>query len=182
MKKNVLLGIFFIIFITIVGATYAQNIVATQKGPLSAREGENITITYTVANKGNNTIYNVSVADQNFYKFLGNISPGGSQSFTEKLYIPTDAEVKEEFGEDAIVSNPYFIGGFAVTYQDDDGNKYAVNSNTLSIPLISSKVASPVNVAEYAAASTTPQGIWQQIMNLIQSLIAYIQSLVTTGS
>ncbi|MBV1729424.1 MAG: hypothetical protein KUA33_04125, partial [Methanobacterium sp.] len=141
MKKNVLMAI-FIIFIALVGATYAQNIIATQRGPLSAREGENITITYTVANNENNTIYNVSVADQNFYRFLGNISPGGSQSFTGKLYIPTDAEVKEEFGGDASVSNPYFIGGFAVTYQDVDGNKYAVNSNALSIPLISSKVAS----------------------------------------
>ena len=93
---------FFVMFmvgvlITTVGATYAQDVIATQRGPLNAREGENITLSYTVANNGNDPIYNVSVADQNFYRFLGTINPGQSQSFTQKLYIPTDAEVKKEY-------------------------------------------------------------------------------------
>jgi hypothetical protein len=185
MKKSIILMLLAMFLISI-GATYAQDVIATQKGPSQAQKGQNVTITYNIINNGNQDIYNVSVADQNFYKFLGTIKANSKKTFTQKVYIPTDKQVKEDFGKDATVSNPFFIGGVGVTYQDASGNTFGINSNSISIPLVSSKSTNatvPANITQVATAGEpTQEGIIQQIMNLINSIIQYIENLFVPQS
>lgn len=188
MKKGIILLV-LAIFILACGAAYAKDVTAIQKGPATAKKGENITITYKINNNGNADIYNVSVAEQDFYKFLGTIKAGQSKTFKEKIYIPTDKEVKEDFGPDATVSNPFYIGGVAVSYQNANGEKFGINSNSLSIPLISSSNKAtnktvPLNITEINDTSTNPssQGIIQQIIDLINSIITYVQNMFVPNS
>lgn len=176
-------------FLISAGAAYAQSVVVTQKGPSQAQKGQNVTITYTIKNNGNQDIYNVSVADQNFYKFIGTMKAGSKKIFTEKVYIPTDKQVKEDFGSTATVSNPFYIGGVGLTYQDASGKTYGINSNSISIPLVSSKssnATTPANITQVASGSATTeptqQGILDQIMNLFNSIIQYIQNMFTPQS
>ncbi len=116
--------------------TTAQEVVAIQSGPSTAHKGENITIKCSVTNKGNHTVFNVKARSQSFDKTLGTINPGETESFQSILYIPTDQDVKKDFGPNATVSNPFFIGGFVVTYQDAKGSESTTNSNSLEIQLV----------------------------------------------
>lgn len=111
-------------------------VVATQKGPSEASKGSDVTLNYTVKNNGTETVYNVKAHDQNFYKTLGDLKAGETQSFQYTLHIPSDQEVQEDFGANATVSNPFYVGGFAVTFQDEKGSKYTVNSNSIEIKLL----------------------------------------------
>ncbi|MDP3033480.1 MAG: hypothetical protein Q8M97_00020, partial [Methanobacteriaceae archaeon] len=94
-----------------------------------------------------------------------------------------------DFGSDATVSNPFFIGGVGVTYQDASGKTFGINSNSISIPLVSSKSTNkttPANITQVASGSATTDasqdGIVQQIMNLFYSIMQYIQNLIMPQS
>ncbi len=157
------------------GASYAQDVVAIQKGPASAVKGETITLTYTITNNGNEPIYNVMVSSQEFDKSLGTIEAGQSKNFTEKITIPTDKQVQEDYEPDATVPNPFYIGGVGVSYQDANGNSFNTESNSIEIPLVSKKGATTNN--NTTTDTTTDQNILQQILDFINSIIQYIMNL-----
>jgi len=114
--------------------TGTARIVATQRGPETARPGSNITVTCKIKNEGKGPAKNVKVLSQDFERSLDVIEAGEEVEFQVQIYIPTEEEVKEDFGENATLSNPFFIGGFSVTYTDLSG-KHSLNSNSLEIPL-----------------------------------------------
>lgn len=114
----------------------AIDIIATQNGPVIAHKGQNVIINYTVSNNGTQSVYNVKVHDQNFDKTLGTIKPGEDKKFQHPMYIPTDEQVKEDFGPDATVSNPFFVGGFIVSFQDANGSKHSLTANSINIKLV----------------------------------------------
>jgi hypothetical protein len=115
--------------------TKAIDVVAVQKGPETAKKGMNVTIQYEVTNNGNETVYNVQVDSQDFAQTIGTLKPGETKKGSSTILIPTDAEVQQDFGPNATVSNPYFIGGFSVTFNDGKGAKYSVLSNSIEIKL-----------------------------------------------
>jgi hypothetical protein len=115
--------------------TRAIDVVAVQKGPETAKKGMNITIQYEVTNNGTETVYNVLLDSQDFEQVVGTLKPGETKKYTSITYIPTDAEVQEDFGPDATVSNPYFIGGFSVKFNDPNGSKHSAISNSIEIKL-----------------------------------------------
>ena len=98
--------------------TKAIDVVAVQKGPETAKKGMNVTIQYEVTNNGTETVYNVQVDSQDFAQNIGTLKPGETKKGSSTILIPTDAEVQQDFGSNATVSNPYFIGGFSVTFND----------------------------------------------------------------
>lgn len=108
---------------------------AVQKGPETAKKGMNVTIQYEVTNKGTETVYNVQIDSQDFEQAVGTLKPGETKKYTSNIYIPTDAEVQEDFGPNATVSNPYFIGGFSVKFNDAKGAKHSTISNSIEIRL-----------------------------------------------
>ncbi len=180
LKKSLISTLLVLIILSSASYAFAQDVIATQKGPSQASKGENITIEYLITNNGNQAIYQVSVSDQNFYRFLGAIKPGETKKFTEKVYIPTDKEVQEDFGPDATVPNPFFIGGVGVSYQDASGNQYTINSNSLDIPLKTSENSnqnSNVENTNGTSKNEQNQGIWQEIVNFINSIIQYFKEL-----
>ncbi|MGC9516555.1 MAG: hypothetical protein ACP5C3_02525 [Methanomicrobiales archaeon] len=179
MKKYLIAGILILIIFSTISNVFAQNVIATQKGPSQAYKGENITIEYVVTNNGNQAIYQVSVTDQNFFKFLGTINPGESKKFTEKVYIPTDKEIQIDFDPEATVSNPFFIGSVGVNYQDENGQQYTINSNSLSIPLkeLKDNKSSDESINGSSPSETGNRGIWQEILDFINSIIAYFKAL-----
>ncbi len=113
----------------------AINVVATQKGPETAKKGMNVTIQYEVMNNGTETVYNVQVDSQDFEQAVGTLKPGETKKYTASIYIPTDAEVQQDFGANATVSNPFLIGGFSVTFNDAKGAKHSTLANSIEIKL-----------------------------------------------
>lgn len=111
-------------------------IVATQTGPTTAKKGENVTINYTVSNEGSEIVNNVKAEAQNFENTIGTLKPGETKNYQYQLHIPTDKEVQEDFGPNGTVSNPLFVGGFAVRFTDINGTAHTINANSLEIKLI----------------------------------------------
>lgn len=109
--------------------------VATQSGPTTAKKGDNVTITYKVTNNGNEQVANVKISSQDFGQNVGTLNPGETRTFTQKLHIPTDHEVQQDFGANATVLNPFYIGGFSVSFSDTSGAKHSVLSNSININL-----------------------------------------------
>jgi hypothetical protein len=113
----------------------AIDVTAKMTGPSTAKKGTTVTLNCSVNNKGSTTIKNVLTHSQESDNNLGTINAGQTKNFTMKVYIPTDKEVQEDFGANATVSNPFGIGGFAVTFTDSNGSKHTINSNSLEIKL-----------------------------------------------
>ena len=111
------------------------DVMATQSGPTTAKKGDNVTITYKVTNNGNEQVANVKISSQDFEQNVGTLNPGETRTFTQKLHIPTDQEVQQDFGANATVSNPFYIGGFSVSFSDTSGAKHSVLSNSININL-----------------------------------------------
>ncbi len=110
-------------------------IVASQSGPASAVQGDNVTIKYSVSNTGGQIVYDVKATSQDFDTTIGTLKPGETKNFQYTLHIPTDKEVQEDFGSNATVSNPFFIGGFGVRYTDSSGSTHTINANSIEIKL-----------------------------------------------
>lgn len=115
--------------------TAGIKLVASQTGPASAVKGGNVTIKYNVSNTGGQTAYNVKATSQDFDTTIGTLKPGETKSYQYTLHIPTDKEVQEDFGLNATVSNPFFIGGFGVSYTDSSGSTHTINANSIEIKL-----------------------------------------------
>jgi len=109
--------------------------VVNQTGPETAKKGMNVTIQYIISNMGNQSVNNVQIKSQQFQQNIGTLNPGDTKTFTSQVYIPTDAEVQQDFGVNATTPNPFFIGGFTVTYMDAAGNNKSVTSNSIQIIL-----------------------------------------------
>jgi len=78
---------------------------------------------------------NIEVSSQDFDKSFEIIEAGDEVEFQELIYIPTEEEIKMDFGDDATLSNPFFIGGFGVQYTDVTG-KHSITANSIEIKLI----------------------------------------------
>lgn len=117
------------------GTTYIK-VVANQTGPATAKKGENVTINYSISNKGGQVVYNVKTNDQNFNTTIGTLKPGETKNYQYTLHIPTDAEVQQDFDPNATVSNPFFIGGFGVSFSDSNGSTHTINAKSLEIKLV----------------------------------------------
>ncbi|NYB53014.1 MAG: hypothetical protein HVN35_10725 [Methanobacteriaceae archaeon] len=113
----------------------ALKVKATMTGPSTAKKGSNVVINGTVSNQGSVNIKNVLVHTQDNDKNLGTLNAGQSKTFTWNVYIPTDKEVQADFGPNATVSNPFYIGGFSVTFTDSSGSQHTIKSNSLNIKL-----------------------------------------------
>lgn len=111
-------------------------VVANQTGPETAKKGDNVTINYSVSNQGNVTVYNVQADDQNFETTIGTLKPGETKNYQYTLQIPTDEEVQQDFGPNSTVSNPFYIGGFGVSFTDSNGSTHTINANSLEIKLV----------------------------------------------
>lgn len=110
-------------------------IVASQSGPASAVQGDNVTIKYSVSNTGTQSVYNIKAISQDFDTTIGTLKPGETKDYQYTLHIPTNKELQEDFGANATVSNPFFIGGFGVSYTDSSGLSHTLNSNSIEIKL-----------------------------------------------
>jgi len=120
---------------TISNKTAIIKIVASQTGPATAVQGDNVTIKYSVSNKGGQSVYNVKATSQDFQTTIGTLKPGETKNYEYTLHIPTNQEVQEDFGPNATVSNPFFIGGFGVSYTDSSGSTHNLNANSIEIKL-----------------------------------------------
>lgn len=111
-------------------------VVAKQTGPETAKKGDNVTINYTVSNEGSGAVQNVKISSQNFDNTIGTLNANETKNYSYTLHIPTDAEVQEDFGPNSTVSNPFYIGGFAVSFTDSTGSIHSINANSIEIKLV----------------------------------------------
>jgi len=177
MKKVTMLIALLILISSTMGAAFSQQIVATQKGPIKAHKGEYITIQYTIINNGAETVYDASINSQNLDEYLGTLNPGDRRTFKSRFYIPTDEEVKQDFGPDATVSNPFFIGGFAVIYKDANGEEHTVNSNSLEIPLVRDGSQDGNASADSTTQDNADKSLWDMILEFFNSIVQFIKGL-----
>jgi len=110
------------------------NVSAVLSGPSSSKEGSTITLTWKVTNNGNTDITNVQGSSQDEYYNFGTIGPGQTKTHTFNTYIPTTEGIKEDFGENATISNPFLIGGFGLSFSVN-GQEHSIQSNSIEIPL-----------------------------------------------
>lgn len=115
--------------------TSADSVIAILEGPKSAEAGTYVTIIWNVTNNKDAKITNVQGLDQNEDHNFGDINPGETKTHTFQLYIPTEEDIKEDFGDGAEITNPFYIGGFSLTYSLN-GQEIQINSNPISINLI----------------------------------------------
>ena len=122
---------------TTINSTTSQNksVVAVLEGPKSAEEGDNIQIVWKITNNLNVPITNVQGIDQNEDHNFGQINPGETKTYSFLLYIPSLKDITDDFGLDATLSNPFYIGGFNVKYFVN-GVEHNINSNSLEIVLV----------------------------------------------
>ena len=113
----------------------AVDVIANQTGPATAHKGDNVTITYTVLNNGNDSVFNVKISSQDFQQTIDTLKPGETRTFQSKTHIPTDQEVQQDFKSNSTVPNPFYIGGFSVSFNDASGAKHSVLSNSININL-----------------------------------------------
>jgi len=117
------------------GITDQNGVTASLNGPKYSAEGKSFTITCKITNNANESITDVQGADQLFSHNFGTIGPGESKTFTTTVHIPTVAQLEADFGPGASISNPFSIGGYAVTYTLN-GENFQFNSNSLEIKLV----------------------------------------------
>ena len=105
--------------------TDVNNVIATQDGPSEAEKGSEITVVWTVTNKGSSPITNVKAVSQFGEYNFGSLTPGESR--TTSFQVPTSGPIED---------NPdiLFIGGFALEY-DFKGKHYKMNSNPIEVKL-----------------------------------------------
>ncbi|MGL4669241.1 MAG: hypothetical protein ACRCVG_01400, partial [Methanobacteriaceae archaeon] len=114
--------------------TTNNGVIAKLSGPSQSSKGEYVDLIWTVTNNMNVTISSVKGIDQNNNYNFGTIAPNETKTFTFKVKIPTDEELKADF-PDGSVSNPFVIGGFALSWNANGENK-EINSNSIKINLI----------------------------------------------
>ncbi|WP_414469138.1 hypothetical protein [Methanobacterium sp. ACI-7] len=112
------------------------DIIGTVIGPKETKRGQNLTVEYKVTNKGIKAVYNVSVEGQSIDEYLGTLKPGETKKFTHIVYIHTPAELKEEYGPDAVECNPYPIGGDNIYYRYSNGQEHIATFDWIEIKLI----------------------------------------------
>lgn len=111
--------------------------IITQKGPITPQKrGTSVPISYTVTNKGKNTIYNAEVGSQNFVKNVDILKPGQTEKYTYMQYIPTDKDLAEWYDGNVKLNSPLVMGGAKLTFTDDKGVFHSIRSNTIEIKLL----------------------------------------------
>lgn len=108
------------------------NIIVTQEGPSSASYNSEVTIKWTVTNKGSYPITEVKGTSQSLNYDFGTIAPGESKSTNLKLFIP-DPSYIDGNGSDPVAED-YYIGGFSLNYKLN-GQSYQINSNSITIAI-----------------------------------------------
>ena len=117
------------------GIVDENGIAASLNGPKQVSYGKSVTIIWKVVNNAKDSITNVEAMDQLNSHNFGTITPGESKTFANTLYVPTLAETEQSFGSGSTISNPFYIGGFSVTY-NLNGENFQFNANPLEIQLI----------------------------------------------
>lgn len=112
-----------------------NSVVATLEGPKTAKEGDNIQIVWKITNNLNVPITNVQGSDQNKNHDFGQINPGETKTYSFSLLIPSSSVIQEDFGPNATIENPFFIGGFNVKYVVN-GIEHSINSNSIEVKLV----------------------------------------------
>lgn len=112
-----------------------NDVIATQKGPSTSKTGNYVSINCSITNRGVNTIYGVKAGSQAFKncnKIFGTLEPGETKKFTYTLYIPKTSD-PTDIPDSRPLPNPYYIGGFLVSFNDAKGVVHEVASNPIEI-------------------------------------------------
>lgn len=117
------------------GITDQNGVTASLNGPKSSSQGKTVKLTWKITNNANTSITNVRAVDQSNSHNFGTIAPGESKTYTATLYIPTLAQVEEDFGQGSTISNPFYIGGYSVSY-NLNGENFQFNANPININLV----------------------------------------------
>ncbi len=109
----------------------------THKGPTKTQKrGNDIIINYTIENKGNNTVYVVTVWNWDVEKFFGTLKPGETIKSSYSIYLPTDEDFIEMTGDVQDMENPCYVGSIEVWFKDSKGVSHVAKSNHFSIKWI----------------------------------------------
>jgi hypothetical protein len=109
----------------------------TQKGPSTPQKrGTSVPISYTVTNKGKNTIYNAELGSQDFLKNIDILKPGQTRKYTYMQYIPTNEDLAEWFDSSVKLNSPLVMGGAELTFMDNKGVLHNIHSNSIEIKLL----------------------------------------------
>ncbi len=115
------------------GTVDENNVVVSANCQKTAYQGTNAVIIWKITNNGNETIKNVEASDQGGYHNFGDIAPSQTKVYRYTMYIPTNNDLKIDFGmENGQWPGPLWIGGYGVSYSI--GNEtFGTNANVMEI-------------------------------------------------
>ena len=123
--------------INIIDTKKDYDAIITQKGPTTPQKrGTSVPISYTVTNKGKNTIYNAEVGSQDFLQNIDILKPGETRKYTYMQYIPTNEDLAEWFDSSVKLNSPLVMGGAELTFIDNKGILHNIHSNSIEIKLL----------------------------------------------
>jgi len=115
------------------GVTDENNVTVTANCQVSALQGTDAVIIWTVTNNGKQTIKNVRGVDQIGSHNFGDIAPSETKTYRFTTKIPTNQQLKADFDvQSDSWPGPLWIGGFGLSYTLD-GITFSTNANPMEI-------------------------------------------------
>lgn len=103
-----------------------------QEGPKEPVESDKIDITWKVVNDSNFDLKKVKGVSQFTEHDFENIPAHSNEEYSFTIEIPSIEAIKEDFGEDATISNPFLINAPVLSFEINN-DTFSISSNSLEI-------------------------------------------------
>lgn len=103
-----------------------------QEGPKEPLESDKINITWKVVNDSDFDLKKVKGLSQFREHNFNNIPPHSKADFSFTLEIPSIEVIKNDFGNDVTISNPFFINAPVLSFEINN-DTFSISANSLEI-------------------------------------------------
>ncbi|MCF0226332.1 MAG: hypothetical protein HUK28_03305 [Methanobrevibacter sp.] len=104
-----------------------------QESQKKINDNGEVEVNWKIINDSEFTLNKVEATSQFMNHSFDDIKPQSKAEFKFYLKIPSIDLIKEDFGEDATVSNPFIIGGAILTFTIKN-DTFDMKSNSLEVP------------------------------------------------
>lgn len=104
-----------------------------QEGPKEPVKDDKVDITWKVVNDSDFDLKKVKGLSQFSQHDFGNIPAHSKAEYSFTIEIPSIDAIKEDFGEDATISNPFLINAPTLSFEIKN-DTFSISSNSLEIP------------------------------------------------
>lgn len=103
-----------------------------QQASKKVEGSDEIEITWNVVNDSEFDLENAKGLSQNMVHDFGTVAAHSKAKFSFEFKIPSVEALKEDFGEDATISNPFLISAPSLTFTIKN-DTFTISSNTIEV-------------------------------------------------